>query len=163
MPQLDPTWFASQLFWLAITFAALYFILSRLVLPPLQDTIARRLGTVEGDISQADSFKAQAEHARADYERTLADARGRAQGLMNEAMEDFKSKSEAATREIDRQIEMKLATASKRIAEKKEEMIHALTPTMGELTALIFEKLTQATPSSEQVHRILNELEKNRR
>jgi F-type H+-transporting ATPase subunit b len=163
MPQLDPTWFASQLFWLAICFVALYFVLSRFVLPPLQEVMARRASTVEGDLSLAQSLKGQAEHARSDYERTLADARERAQAVMNEATESYKAKSETATKETDRQIELKLTDASSRIAAKKEEMIEALAPTMGELTSLIFEKLTQQSANDDKVHRILNELHKSRR
>lgn len=149
MPQLDPTWFASQLFWLAVTFLALYAILARLVLPPLQEIIARRASTVEGDIAQAQVLKSQAEAARLDYERALAEARDRAQTLMNEAMASFKAKSELAAKEIDRQIEIKLANASKRIAEQKQELLATLAPGMGELTDLIFEKLTQATPAEQ--------------
>lgn len=163
MPQLDPTWFASQLFWLTICFVALYTGLSRFVLPPLMDVMARRASTVEDDVSQAQSLKSQAEHARHDYERTLADARERAQAVMNEATESYKVKSEAATKEMNRQIELKLTDASKRITAKKQEMIEALAPTMGELTSIIFEKLTQQKPSSDQVQTILNELHKSRR
>ena len=163
MPQLDPTWFASQLFWLVVCFFALYTILSRFVLPPLQDVMARRLSTVEDDISQAQSLKSQAEHARSDYERTLADARERAQAVMNDTADSYKKKSEIAAKEMDRQIELKLADASRRIAAKKEEMIEALAPTMGELTSLIFEKLMQKTPNTDQVNRVLNELHKGRR
>jgi F-type H+-transporting ATPase subunit b len=163
MPQLDPTWFASQLFWLAVTFVLLYVILSRFVLPPLQDIIARRQQTVEGDLSLAQSLKSQAEQARQDYERTLAEARNRAQALMNEAIAAHKAKSEMASKEMDRQIELKLAEASRRIAAKKEEMISALTPTTTELTAMIVEKLTQHSPSNDQVSRIITNMAKGRR
>ena len=163
MPQLDPTWFASQLFWLAITFVALYFVLSRFVLPPLQEVIGRRASTVEGDISQAESLKAPAEHARADYERALNDARTRAQAVMNEATESYKTKSEAAGKEMDRQIELKLTNATQRITAKKEEMMQALAPSMNELATLIFEKLTQQTAGSDQEERRVGELHKVRR
>lgn len=163
MPQLDPTFYASQLFWLAITFIALYVVMSRFVLPPLLDIIARRQQTVEGDISLAQSLKSQAEQARADYERAMAEARANAQALMDEATEAYKAKSELASREMDRQIELKLAEASRRIAAKKAEMIEALTPTTTELTAMIVEKLTQQTPSADQVSRIINDLAKGRR
>ena len=78
MPQLDPTWFASQVFWLVLTFAALYFVVSRMALPQLQDIVARRKQTVASDLERAQNLQAQAEKARQDYERTLADARSRA-------------------------------------------------------------------------------------
>ena len=41
-PAFDPTWFASQLFWLAIFFTGLYFALSRFILPKLSDTLEKR-------------------------------------------------------------------------------------------------------------------------
>ena len=141
MPQLDPTWFASQLFWLAITFIALYVILSRLVLPPLQEIIARRINTVDGDIATAQTMKSEAELARADYERALAKARDRAQTLMAEAMGSFKTSSERDSKEMDRQIEAQLVEATRRIAAKKEEIMDALAPTVDELTSMIFDKL----------------------
>jgi len=160
MPQLDPTWFASQLFWLAVCFAGLYFVMSRFFLPPLLEVMSRRQSTVEGDIALAVQMKEQSEHARHEYERTLADARERAQAVMNEAVEAHKAKSEAATKDMDRQIELKLADASRRITARKQEMIEALTPTMGELTSIIFEKLTRQRPDRDQVGRIVGELQK---
>jgi len=163
MPQLDPTWFASQLFWLAFTFVALYFVLSRLVLPPLQDVIARRQQTVSNDISSAQSLKSQAEEARQNYERTLAETRARAQQMLIDAAQEHKSKAERASKEMDKQIEIRLSDASRRISARKDEMIETLTPTATELTAMIVEKLTQQKPTSDQVSRIINDLSKGRR
>ena len=162
MPQLDPTWFASQLFWLAVTFVALYFILSRLVLPPLLDIMARRGQTVAGDIQQAESLTSQAEHARQHYELTMADARERAQGLMNDAILEQKSRAEQQAKAMDAQVEHKLADASKQIAAKKAELTQALTPTASELTGLIIEKLTQNRANADQINRIIGELSKER-
>ena len=143
MPQLDPTWFASQLFWLAITFVTLYIMLSRLVLPPLQEVIARRKQTIEGDIAQAQRLKSQAEQARQEYERTLAEARLSAQKLIDDAMLEQKAGAEQQGKAMDKQIEQQLAEATRKIAARKKELIEALTPTTAELTAIIVEKLTQ--------------------
>lgn len=163
MPQLDPTWFASQLFWLAVTFTVLYFVLSKLVLPPLQDVMARRQSTVAGDIAQAQSLKTQADQAKVEYERTLAEARSRAQATVASTLAEHKAKAEADSRNMDRQIEQRLTDASRKIAQQKQELLDALTPTAAELTSLIVEKLTQQKPSGDQVSRTLNELSKGRR
>lgn len=163
MPQLDPTWFASQLFWLCITFAVLYFVLSRVVLPPLLDVTARRQQTVTGDIEQAQSFKAQADSARQEYERLMAETRAQAQQLTTDALAAHKAKSDAADKEMDRQIEQKLRDAKQRITARKEELITALTPTAAELTSLIVEKLTQRALSNDQVNRVIGQLSKSGR
>jgi F-type H+-transporting ATPase subunit b len=163
MPQLDPTWFASQIFWLVISFAALYFMLSRLILPPLLEIIARRAETLSSDIEMAQRLKSEAEQARVAYEKTMAEARSKAQSLMNDAVADQKAKAEAKGKELDRQIEQKLAAATAQIEAKKTQMLAELAPAAVELTAMIVEKLTNRAPKPEQVAQVLNELSKGRR
>lgn len=158
MPQLDPTWFASQIFWLAICFVSLYFMLSRLVLPPLLDIMAKRTQTLASDVESAQRFKTEAEQARQDYEKALAEARNNAQELMNKAVADQKAKAEVKGKELEKQIEQKLASASSQIAAKKASMMSELAPTAIELTSMIVEKLTQSKPSAEQVNKVLTEL-----
>ena len=158
MPQLDPTWFASQLFWLAITFAVLYTVLARAVLPPLQNIVARREGTIEGDIATAESFKEQAEAARQDYERTLAEARDRAQQLVNDAVASQKAKADQAMRDLDKQVATKLEAASATITTTKKELIAALTPATEELTSLIVEKLTHRNTAKDKIGSVITQL-----
>lgn len=143
MPQLDPTWFTSQLFWLALTFVGMYLVLSRLVLPPLMDIIARREQTIRDDVAAAGRLKADAEQARADYEKTLAEARLKAQNLIAEAMADQKAKAEQKAKDLDRQIEQKLASSAQAIAAKKAQMMSEMSATSSELAEMIVDKLTQ--------------------
>lgn len=163
MPQLDPTWFSSQLFWLALTFVGLYIVLSRMVLPPLMDVMARRQQTIAGDIGAAQRMKDEAEHARATYEKTLNEARAKAQNLLAEATAKHKTEAESRMRELDRQIERKLADASRRIADQKAQMLDELVPTSAELAAMIVEKIAQHAPHSDHVAEVLEELNKSRR
>ena len=160
MPQLDPTWFVSQVFWLAICFVALYFMLSKLVLPPLLDIMAKRTDTLATDIDTAQRLKAEAEQARLDYEKVLAKARGDAQAQMNDAVADQKAKAEAKGKELEKQIEQKLAATTAQINAKKAAMVKELSSTTMDLTAMIVEKLTHAQPSADQVNKALNAVSK---
>jgi len=160
MPQLDPTWFASQLFWLAILFVALHVILSRLVLPPLQGTIARRKQTVEADLERAQRLKTHAEKARQDYERTLAEARQNAQTLIADSLQAQKADAERAGKELDKKIEQQLSAATQQITARKQELMDALTPTASELAAMIVEKLTAQAPGKDQLGKAIGNLTK---
>jgi len=160
MPQLDPTWFASQLFWLAVSFTVLYFILSRLILPPLQEVIARREQTQGQDIETAQALKFQADHAKQEYEATMAASREKAQGLLAEAVATQKAKAEAAGREMDAQIAKKLDEASKKIAVKKQELTQSLVPTAVELAGMVVEKLTQQKPAQARIEALVAGLSK---
>src|SRR3954470_5275861 len=86
-PPFQAETFASQLFWLAIAFAALYLLASRLVLPRVGGIIEARANRIAGDLAEAQRFKAEADAANAAYEKALADARARAQTLANATRE----------------------------------------------------------------------------
>ena len=75
MPQLDPNSFAPQLVWLAIAFLALYFVMSRLAIPAISDTIERRQGKIQGDLDAAEKANEETRGLVAAYEKRLADTR----------------------------------------------------------------------------------------
>ncbi|MGE0753824.1 MAG: F0F1 ATP synthase subunit B' [Alphaproteobacteria bacterium] len=144
MPQLDPTWFASQLFWLLVTFVVLYVVMSKLVLPPLLDVMSLRKDTMESDLGAAQTMKTQAEDAKAQYEKALTEARARSLAVMDEAMKAHKAQAEAATRAMDAQVSAKLREAETRIRAKKDELKANLGPVATELSQSIASKLTNS-------------------
>ena len=77
MPQLDISTWPPQLFWLAVTFLALYFVISRVVIPRTGGVIALRKSTIDGDLASAQKLKVETEKAVQSYEAALADARPR--------------------------------------------------------------------------------------
>ena len=142
MPQLDPTWFASQIFWLAVTFTVLYVLISRVLLPPITGIIATRQSTIDGDIASSEAFKKQAQTAKDTYERALAEARSNSRKIIDEAMEEHKRSAELATIEVQDTITRKLAKAEKSIQEKRDAMLKELTPAADEMAALITKQMT---------------------
>src|SRR5438477_13060171 len=82
-PPFQSETFASQLLWLAITFIALYLLMSRVALPRIGTILDKRKGRIDGDLAEAARLKDQSDAAIAAYEKSLADARSRAQTLAN--------------------------------------------------------------------------------
>ena len=162
MPQLDPTWFASQLFWLALSFIVLYFVLARLMLPRIQNVLEARETTVSSDLKTAQGLTAQANHAKQDYERTLADARARAQQLFDESLLAQKDRTDAATKSMDVQVANMLANANKRISIKKQELMQALVPATTELAGLVVERLTKEALAHEALQAAVDDVMKAR-
>lgn len=155
LPQLDPTWFASQLFWLAICMAVLYVALSRMALPPLMRIMEQRHRQREDDLTHADAARQQSESAKTEYEHALSHARTRAQALFADAEAKAKQASEQALNDLNRTLSSQLAEAERRIAGRREEVRKGLEPAYAELTSLMTERLTGARPSEEQVSNAL--------
>jgi len=77
-PPFDPTYFPSQIFWLLVSFFALYFILAQVLLPRIGETIEERNNRIADDLDTASRMQREAEDAEKAYERALADAKAKA-------------------------------------------------------------------------------------
>lgn len=132
MPQFDPTSFPSQLFWLVISFLALYWIIARFAIPRIGDILEQRERVVQDDLDRAESLKAEAEQALADYEAAMADAREQARSLMLEVTNAAKEAAEARNREVGAEVTAQIAEAEQRIAAARDEAMSSLTTIAAE-------------------------------
>lgn len=99
LPQLTQTdTFASQIFWLIVTFGALYYIMARLVLPRLGQVVEGRREKVDDDLGRAERLRAEAEEVMQAYEKALATAREEAGVLLKAAGDEAKAQ---ATRRLE--------------------------------------------------------------
>lgn len=150
-PPFQKDTFASQLIWLAITFVALYLLMSRIALPRVGAILEARRQQIDGDIAQAEKLKAQSEQAIAAYEKALADARGRAQTLANETREKTLAEGDAARKALDATLNTKIATAEKTIAERQAAAMRNVQDIAAEATTAIMERLVGVTPAKADV------------
>ncbi len=95
--------FASQLVWLAICFVALYLLISRIAVPRIGGIIEAREGKIAGDLAEAQRLKADSEAALAAYEKSLADARGRAQTIGAEIHAKLNAEAEENRKRLEAQ------------------------------------------------------------
>ncbi len=114
-PAFDTTWYASQIFWLAILFTVLYLALSRWVLPKISDTLEKRSDRVASDLDQAARLSDQSADAQKALELRIAQARSKARETSEKAREKSDAELAAETARVDADIEKKLAAAEKRI------------------------------------------------
>jgi len=119
-PPFDPTYFASQLFWLAISFFVLYVLLSRFVLPRIGSAIEDRRDRIADDLDTAAQLKAQADETVRTYEKSLADARAKAHSVAAEAKATADAEIAEAIRQADADLEAKLEQSEVRIREARD-------------------------------------------
>ncbi len=114
-PPFDPTTFASQLVWFAISFVVLYFILSRLVLPRIGAVLARRASAISGDLEQAAKKSAAAEQARAGMEKAIAKARADARAMVEKARAEVQAKLGAEQEAAGARLETRIHAAEAQV------------------------------------------------
>ena len=100
-PPFETSTFGGQLLWLTITFVLLYVLMSRLVLPRLSGIIESRRETIARDLDDAAAMKIKAEEAGEAYEKALAEAKSRAQGLAQETRSALAAETETSRKGLE--------------------------------------------------------------
>jgi F-type H+-transporting ATPase subunit b len=118
-PPFNPATFGSQILWFAITFAALYFILSRVAIPQIGGILESRRLRIEGDLKEADRLRVETERASAAYEEALAQARANAHAIAEETRQGIRTDIEGKRAKVEAELGAKVTAAEARIAETK--------------------------------------------
>jgi len=122
-PPFDPATFPSQLLWLAITFGALYYLMSRVALPRIGGILEDRKSRIDADLAAADASRQKTDAAIAAYEQALAAAKAKAQGIANETREAIQADIAAKRSAVEADLTAKVNAAEARIAETKAEAL----------------------------------------
>lgn len=140
-PPFDPAHFASQLVWLAIIFGLFYLFLKRVALPRVGSILEVRRERIAHDLDQAAKMKEEADAAVAAYEQELAEARGKASAIGREASNAAKSEADAKRKEVEGELEKKLAKAEAHITGIKSSALAEVGNIATETAAAIVERL----------------------
>ncbi|HVG50857.1 MAG TPA: F0F1 ATP synthase subunit B [Xanthobacteraceae bacterium] len=150
-PPFQKDTFASQLVWLAITFVLLYVVMSKIALPRVGAIIEERRKRIDSDLADANKLKGNAETSMAAYEKSLADARNRAQTIGAETRDKLHAEAEKNRKALDEQLNVKLAQAEKTIAETKSQAMVSVRSIATEAASAIVARLTGTAASESAV------------
>ena len=148
LPQLDMTTFASQLFWLVISFAVLYFVISRIAAPKISGVIADRAGRIKGDLDQAAQAKRNSDAAIANYEKALADARTAALKMGDDLRKTVQAEADAKNAAASKQLAADTLKAETRIGEMRKAAMARVGDVARDAAAEIVAKLTGETANA---------------
>ena len=121
MPQFDQIGeiYASQLFWLAIFFGAMFFIVGRGMLPRIVSTVDARNQKIDDDLKIADEARNRAAALEDDYRHEMDRARSAAAGVSAEAKAKAAVSTEASIKKADEAIDVKVNVALAKIGEAR--------------------------------------------
>lgn len=128
-PPFDASLFPSQLFWFALSFIALYLVMSRLVLPKIGGALATRAGTIGGDLSAAAQKSAEADAAKAAMEKAVAKARADARAMVDAARAEAQAKLNAEREAAEGRIAARIQSAEAGVETARQKAL-------GEVPAL---------------------------
>lgn len=148
-PPFDPTHFGSQLLWLALTFAFLYVVMSRVALPRIGGILESRRARIDGDLKEADRLRQETERAVESYEAALAEARANAHSIAEETRAGIKSDIDGKRASVEGELSKKIADAEARITATKNAALGNVDGIAADTVQAVMERLVGPVSEAE--------------
>lgn len=158
LPQFDPASWPSQIFWLVLTFAALYFIFSRFTLPRLTSIKDARRAKIEGDMKAAEIASAEADKLKHEFETSLRKAATEASVTVKAADDAAKAKLAAAVADYRTRYDAEVAKTEARLAESAKVAMEGMTKIAAEVAAQAAEKIAGIPADHTQAESVVRSL-----
>jgi len=163
MPQLNPEFWISQIFWLTLTFGILYIVLSKLILPKISANLELRKSQIQENIEAAEKQRKNSESKLKEYEDIILKNRLEAKDIFKNAREkvikDISSKKEV----LDKQIDEEIKKAEQEIKLLKKGAPEKINKIAIETSSELVKKLIGADINNSSISAIVNDLSKRNR
>ena len=160
MPQLNPDYWVSQVFWVMLIFGTLYVILWRAILPKINENLENRKSQILTDLDEAQELKNQSEKKTSEYNMILSKAKQDAKKILDETRKkinlDIKNKNNQFNLEIVKEIE----NAEKEIKTLKLSSIKDINKISIETSSEIVRKMVDTEVNASSVSAIVEDVSK---
>tara|TARA_Y100001970_G_C14057440_1_gene762338 strand:+ start:237 stop:815 length:579 start_codon:yes stop_codon:yes gene_type:complete len=158
MPQLDPEFWLSQIFWLVITFGILYIILSKIILPKIRDNLETRKSQVLDNLEIAEKQRKDSETKLKEFDDIILKSKINAKNLFNESrkklLDNISNKRIKLEEELDK--EVKIVEAE--IEELKKKSPEKINKIAVETSSDIIHQLIGANVNNSSITAIVSDI-----
>ena len=162
MPQLNPEFWVSQIFWLIITFGILYVVLSKLILPKISANLETRKSQILENIEAAEKQREESEQKIKEYEKIIQGSKNEAKNYFKQAREevlkDIGVKKETLEKELDEEVN-KAEIEIKTFRDSAPEKIKKIAV---ETSSDLLQKLIGAEVNSSSISAIVEDLSRKK-
>ena len=142
MPQLNTEYFASQIFWLVISFIILYVVMSKYALPKIANVIETREDIIARDVEEAENFKKESEITEQGYLQSIKEAQENASNYLSNSrnklnllIEEENSVFENESRDLINKFEIELEKKKGTVLANSEKIAHEVS---NEILSTVF-------------------------
>ena len=157
MPQLDPEFWLSQIFWLTITFGILFLVLSKFILPKIRNNLESRKSQIIENIEISEKQKKDSEDKLQQYEKIISETKTNANNIFNSAKERVKSELDKKRLDFDEEINKNIENAEKEIVDLKNYSLPKINSIVVEASTEIIKKLLGEDINKSNITAIVDE------
>ena len=158
MPQFNAKSFNSQLFWLIITFTALYITITYFILPRIRENIRLRKNKIANDLERAENLKAEIENMISQSNIKLEEAKNQAKKMIKDSVLRSNKEYNNQIDNVKKQIASMQIKAEKNITEYKKSLEKDIEKSIISLCVVMLNKLNYKNSTAEQIQEKLSKL-----
>ena len=159
MPQLNPEFFISQLFWLVITFSFLFVFLWRISLPRIENVLEKRANKINENIKTAKQYQTEAEEIQTKIDSQLREAKLETSELIKKANINLQDLTSKKLEKIDEAINLKLNDASSTIEKSKVDSLKEINNQIYDITKLTLSKISNIIADDNEIKKMVKILQ----
>ena len=141
MPQLDPTSFPSQIFWLVITFVFLWWLMARVALPKVGLVLEERQKKISDSLDMADDLRKEAGSELDAYDVAISTAHDEARKVINDANQEGTQASANQLAEMRISLTNQIAEVEAEIESVKEKALNDISQSAREVAISTLDNL----------------------
>ena len=162
MPQLNPEFWVSQIFWLIITFGILYVFLSKLILPKISANLEMRKSQILENIEAAEKQREESELKIKEYEEIVQNSKNQAKNYINQAKEKVLKDINLKKETLDQNLNEEIKKAESEITNFKSKAPEKINKIAAETSADIIQQLIGTEVNNSSISAIVDELAKKK-
>ena len=158
MPQLNPEFWISQIFWLTLTFGILYLVLSKLILPKISANLETRKSQILENIEAAEKQRKDSEMKLKEYEEIISKSKLEAKTIFNQAREKALKDINAKKEVLEGQIDEEISKAEEEIKTLRNGAPDKINKIAIETSSELIQKLIGAEVNNSSISAIVDDL-----
>ncbi len=158
MPQLNPEFWVSQIFWLILTFGIMYLVLSKMILPKISNNLESRKSQVLENIEAAEKQRENSDAKLKEYDEIIYKSKLEANSIFNQAREKAIKNIGAKKEILDKQIDSEIAEAEKELNTLRKNAPNRINKIAIETSSELLKKLIGAEVNNSSISAIVEDL-----
>ena len=160
MPQLNPEFWASQVFWLILIFSSLYIIMWKIFLPKITNSIENRKSRIIDDLNETQKLKENAEKKLREYNKIIEDTKKEAKKIIEDNKKKLENDIKSKKQKFNEEIEKELISVEKEIKSLKKSSISSINKIAAEVSSEVIKQLVGTSVNMSNVSAIVGDISK---
>ena len=162
MPQLNPEFWASQVFWLILIFSSLYVIIWKLFLPKITNSIENRKLKIVNDLNETQKLKDSAEKKLQEYNKIIENSKKDAKKIIEDGKKKLNREIESKKQKFNEEIEKELTNVEKEIKNLKKSSMLVINKIAEDISSEIIKQVVGTEINKSKLSAVVQDISKKK-